>query len=110
MSQDKAIARVYAKLFASDNPPNLRIPHSSVYYVRWKMWEDTGIWYSIEHVEVSMFLEGAISPHSLTLIPDWYVGKYMGGKEPNVKAMRPKLKKKWLKRKERELGEKQAKS
>ena len=39
---------------------DLHIPHSSVYYIRAKIEADTGVRYSLKHVETAMKAEGWI--------------------------------------------------
>ena len=39
---------------------NLHIPHSSVFYVRAKIEADTGVRYTLKHVETAMKAEGML--------------------------------------------------
>jgi len=40
------------------NLENLHIPHSDVFYVREAIFQDTGVKYTLDHVERAMYLEG----------------------------------------------------
>ena len=50
----------YKKAHMADT--NLNYPHSDVFYVRAKIREDTGVEYSLEHVERAMVAEGWKEP------------------------------------------------
>lgn len=57
---DDVIEEFY-KALASGNDRALRrihIPRSDVFYVREAIYQDTGVKYSLDHVERAMFLEG----------------------------------------------------
>ena len=36
----------------------IHIPKSDVFYVREAIYNDTGVWYTLDHVERAMYLEG----------------------------------------------------
>lgn len=50
----------YRKAHKADT--SLNYPHSDVFYVRAKIREDTGVEYSLDHVERSMIAEGWKEP------------------------------------------------
>ena len=57
---------------ASNDPRAMRkvhIPKSDVFYVRNAIYNDTGVWYTLDHVERAMYLEGMLS-RSDVLDPD----------------------------------------
>ena len=59
-SSDQVIEEFYNAL-ASEDEGRLRrvhIPRSDVFYVREKIFQDTGVKYSLDHVERAMYLEG----------------------------------------------------
>ena len=61
-SSDKVIEEFYNAL-ASEDEGRLRrvhIPRSDVFYVREKIFQDTGVKYSLDHVERAMYLEGML--------------------------------------------------
>jgi hypothetical protein len=62
-SSDKVIEEFY-KALASRDEGRLRrvhIPRSDVFYVREKMYQDTGVKYSLDRVERAMYLEGMLN-------------------------------------------------
>lgn len=83
----------YERVSKSNNLEDLGIPPSEVFYVRKALEERTGVCYTLEHVECSLYLEGRLSPdkHFLTSLPQWYVDKYMEGKMPDMEVLRDKL-------------------
>jgi len=57
---------------ASNDPRAMRkvhIPKSDVFYVRNAIFNDTGVWYTLDHVERAMYLEGHLTS-SEVLDPD----------------------------------------
>lgn len=61
-SSDQVIEEFYNAL-ASEDEGRLRrvhIPRSDVFYVREKIFQDTGVKYSLDHVERAMYLEGIL--------------------------------------------------
>ena len=59
---DNVIEAFYSAL-ADEDEVKLRrchIPRSDVFYVRQKIFLDTGVQYSLDHVERAMFLEGLL--------------------------------------------------
>jgi len=61
-SSDKVIEEFYNAL-ASEDEGRLRrvhIPRSDVFYVREKIFQDTGVKYSLDRVERAMYLEGML--------------------------------------------------
>ena len=68
---DSVIEEFYEAL-ASNNPRSLQkvhIPKSDVFYVRQAIYQDTGVWYTLDHVERDMYLEGHLK-HNEVLDPD----------------------------------------
>jgi len=43
----------------------VHIPLSDVFYIRQKIFVDTGEWYSLDRVERAMYLEGHLSRHDV---------------------------------------------
>lgn len=51
----------FYKALASGDPSKLKrvhIPRSDVFYVREAIYNNTGVWYSLDRVERAMYLEG----------------------------------------------------
>lgn len=66
-ASDDVIEEFY-KALADRNEAKLRrvhIPRSDVFYVREKIYQDTGIKYSLDRVERAMYLEGYLSRHDV---------------------------------------------
>ena len=64
---DNVIEEFYLAL-ADEDEARLRrchIPRSDVFYVRQKIYLDTGIKYTLDHVERSMYLEGLLDAKDL---------------------------------------------
>jgi hypothetical protein len=57
----------------ADNDPRalrkVHIPKSDVFYVREAIYRDTGVWYTLDHVERAMYLEGHLKSYEV-LDPD----------------------------------------
>jgi len=68
---DNVIEEFYNALADEDEAKLKRchIPRSDVFYVRQKILIDTGIKYSLDHVERAMYLEGHLERHEV-LDPD----------------------------------------
>ena len=53
----------------ADNDPRamrkVHIPKSDVFYVREAIYNRTGEWYTLDHVERAMYLEGHLDPHEV---------------------------------------------
>ena len=61
-SSDKVLEEFYLAL-ASEDERKLRrvhIPRSDVFYIREKIYQDTGIKYSLDRIERAMYLEGML--------------------------------------------------
>ncbi len=61
-SSDKVLEEFYLAL-ASEDEGKLRrvhIPRSDVFYIREKIYQDTGIKYSLDRIERAMYLEGML--------------------------------------------------
>jgi len=57
---------------ANNDPAAMRkvhIPKSDVFYVREAIYNGTGVWYTLDHVERAMYLEGHLGRHEV-LDPD----------------------------------------
>lgn len=68
---DDVIEKFYEALL-SNNPRTIQqvhIPKSDVFYVREAIYQDTGVRYSLDHVERAMYLEGHLSRNEV-LDPD----------------------------------------
>ena len=61
-SSDKVIEEFYEALVSEDEGRlrRVHIPRSDVFYVREKIFQDTGVKYSLDHVERAMYLEGML--------------------------------------------------
>ena len=62
-TSDNVLEEFYLAL-ANEDEGKLRrvhIPRSDVFYVREKMYQDTGIKYSLDRIERAMYLEGMLS-------------------------------------------------
>ena len=61
-SSDKVIEEFYEALASEDEGRvrRVHIPRSNVFYVREKIFQDTGVRYSLDHVERAMYLEGML--------------------------------------------------
>ena len=61
-SSDKVIEEFYNALASEDEGRLRRVhtPRSDVFYVREKIFQDTGVKYSLDHVERAMYLEGML--------------------------------------------------
>ena len=62
-TSDKVLEEFYLAL-ASEDEGRLRrvhIPRSDVFYVREKIYQDTGIRYTLDRIERAMYLEGMLS-------------------------------------------------
>ena len=62
-SSDKVIEEFYKALADKDEGKlrRVHIPRSDVFYVREKIYQDTGIKYSLDRIERAMYLEGMLS-------------------------------------------------
>ena len=61
-SSDRVLEEFYLAL-ASEDEGKLRrvhIPRSDVFYIREKIYQDTGIKYSLDRIERAMYLEGML--------------------------------------------------
>lgn len=70
-ASDDVLTEFYEAL-ADNNPRRMRkvhIPKSDVFYVREAIYNDTGVWYTLDHVERAMYLEGHLT-RSEVLDPD----------------------------------------
>ena len=70
-ASDNVIEEFYEALAANDSKRlrRIHIPKSDVFYVRAAIEADTGIRYTLDHVERAMYLEGMISRRDV-LDPD----------------------------------------
>lgn len=59
---DKVIEEFYKNLLDEVNPDRIHIPRSDVFYVREAIRCDTGVQYSLDHVEWAMRKEGHLKP------------------------------------------------
>ena len=61
-SSDKVIEEFYEALASEDEGRvrRVHIPRSDVFYVREKIFQDTGVKYSLDRVERAMYLEGML--------------------------------------------------
>ena len=70
-NQDSVLETFYNALASSNNKAlhEVHIPMSDVFYVRAAIEADTGVRYTLDHVERSMYLEGHLSRNDV-LDPD----------------------------------------
>jgi len=59
-ASENALNAVYESLYRYGDIRNVHIPHSSVYYIRSLIYRDTGVKYTLDHVEWAMKAEGWI--------------------------------------------------
>jgi len=97
--------KFYDRVRVSNNIASVHLPRRDVFYVRFKLFEDTGIWYNLEHVEISMWLEGMLPLNEITAIPKWYVEKFMGGVEVDFRHIKEQVKNKIAKLKKEDVPE-----
>jgi hypothetical protein len=55
---DNVLEEFYKNLLDEENPERIHIPRSDVFYVRAAIYADTGVQYTLDHVERAMYLEG----------------------------------------------------
>ena len=63
LTASENVIEEYYKALVSNNPRSVlqvHIPKSDVFYVRKAIEEDTGVKYTLDHVERAMYLEGMI--------------------------------------------------
>ena len=60
---DSVIEEFYRTLADNDarSVTKVHIPKSDVFYVRRAIYEDTGKWYTLDHVERAMYVEGHLT-------------------------------------------------
>lgn len=70
-SSEEVIEEFYEAIANEDEKRlnRVHIPLSDVFYVRQKIFVDTGVWYDLDHVERAMYLEGHL-PRKDVLDPD----------------------------------------
>ena len=61
---DNVLEEFYSHL-VDGNMKNLHIPHSDVFYVRTAIEADTGVRYTLDHVERAMYLEGYLTKYEV---------------------------------------------
>ena len=68
---DSVIEDFYDALASNDTRSlqKVHIPKSDVFYVRQAIYQNTGEWYTLDHVERAMYLEGHLGRHEV-LDPD----------------------------------------
>ena len=62
-ADEDVIGHFYSVLADRDHRAiqKVHIPKSDVFYVREAIYQDTGEWYTLDHVERAMYLEGHLS-------------------------------------------------
>jgi len=70
-ADEDVIEHFYSVLANNDTRAmqKVHIPKSDVFYVRQAIYERTGEWYTLDHVERAMYLEGHLDRHEV-LDPD----------------------------------------
>ena len=69
---DESVIEEFYKALASNDSSKLKrihIPKSDVFYVREAIYRNTGVKYTLDHVERAMYLEGHLERHEV-LDPD----------------------------------------
>jgi hypothetical protein len=68
---DNVIEKFYEALLSNNSRSfdKIHIPKSDVFYVREAIYQDTGVRYSLDHVERAMYLEGHLTRYEV-LDPD----------------------------------------
>ena len=64
---DRVIEEFYDALASNDTRSlqKVHIPKSDVFYVRQAIYQDTGVWYTLDHVERAMYLEGHLKANEV---------------------------------------------
>ena len=60
----ESVIEEFYRTLANDNSRGVNkvhIPKSDVFYVRRAIYDDTGKWYTLDHVERAMFVEGHLT-------------------------------------------------
>jgi len=60
----ESVIEEFYRTLANDNSRGVNkvhIPKSDVFYVRRAIYDDTGEWYTLDHVERAMFVEGHLT-------------------------------------------------
>lgn len=68
----ESVIEEFYRTLANDNSRGVNkvhIPKSDVFYVRRAIYDDTGEWYTLDHVERAMFVEGHLTRREV-LDPD----------------------------------------
>jgi len=68
----ESVIEEFYRTLANDNSRGVNkvhIPKSDVFYVREAIYNNTGEWYTLDHVERAMYLEGHLDRHEV-LDPD----------------------------------------
>jgi hypothetical protein len=68
----ESVIEDFYRALASNNTraiQKVHIPKSDVFYVREAIYQNTDVWYTLDHVERAMFLEGHLSRYEV-LDPD----------------------------------------
>jgi len=55
---DNVIEEFYKNLLDKESPDRIHIPRSDVFYVRAAIYANTGVQYTLDHVERAMLVEG----------------------------------------------------
>ena len=87
----RAIHKFYHRLHYNKKIQENALYHSDVYFVRWGIWERTGVWYTLDHVRAALWLEGYLHPNDLKKLPEEYVEKYYKGVEPDMVELTAKV-------------------
>jgi len=64
LCQSESVLEDFYNALASNNSyamKKVHIPKSDVFYVRRAIYDDTGEWYTLDHVERAMFVEGHLT-------------------------------------------------
>jgi hypothetical protein len=61
LTASENVIEEYYKALVSNNPRavlQVHIPKSDVFYLRRNIYDNTGVWYTLDHVERAMYVEG----------------------------------------------------
>ena len=78
MSKEDVLTKFYNHVSRTESLKGLDIPTSKVFFVRRAIADATGISYTLQHIEIALFLEGHLDPDKYFLdgLPEWYVVQY----------------------------------
>lgn len=90
MVNDDVLGKFYKRIAERGTVSLSGVPESTVFFVRRGIESKSGVLYPLEHVAISLFLQGRLDPDKYYKngLPQWYVDKYLGGKHPDMEKLR----------------------